>query len=408
MASFRILLIGTFAIVVAAVSAIAAAEIVFEESDPFLAARLPIPDGFAKTEMGQRLLAQSIKKGSLLKLDWSRARAQHVRTLSLDAYRREPLASTAVADLALVADSRGDAGRARTLMQDAEKLTRRDLIANVWLTTDYTKRQEFSPALASLDNALRTSAEARPLLIHTLVENLDDPELLAQVGQLLEASPPWANDFWHESYQIPAALPYAARLRVTVDKAGVKIPEGYDRGLLTQLTRRRLYGQAERIFDIVDPDQRKDGEIIRNADFRFVPRFKPFDWETSFDESLTADIVPSAGQLVIHSYDAGNGTAARQLLHLTTGTYAISANLAEPNQQVGGGLSATLNCAEHVGAPTAQVLRPGTGRTTQTFEIPEGDCHYFWLDLDIVPQQDRRDETVVVNSISLKRGGEHG
>jgi hypothetical protein len=402
------LAIGVLAVMAAAMSYIAAAEMVFEESNPSLAMQLPIPAGFARSQVAGALVEKSVRQGSLLQLDWPQSRMERVHDLSLRAFALEPLDSVALANLALVADSKADGERARLLMLDAEKLTRRNLVANVWLMSDYSKRRDIEAALATLDDALRSSGDARPGLIRSLIANLNYPELLTPMAQLLRADPPWADDFWYEAYKVPAVLHNVAQLRVMVGETGVTVRDVFDQRLLKALVQNELYPDAEKVLGAIAPDRRTDGEILRNNSFSYVPRYAPFDWQLFFDDSLTADIAPSTGQLVIHAYNGGKGAAARQLVGLSPGKYLIAINVDDSDSENAGALSATLSCAQDAVLPTMQIFRQDSNERVRTFSISGGNCQYFWMNLGVQPRDDGQTSTIVLNSISLKMIPDHG
>jgi hypothetical protein len=404
MALFRLLCIATASIASAVLSCAAAAGMVLAEPAPQLAVKSPVSNGFAQSELAASLVAQSIKKGTLLQLEWPERRARRVQEYSLAAYRREPLDAGALAFLALTDET----GRAQRLMRDAEQLSRRKLIVELWLMTDYAKQRGNEAALTALDNALRTSSSARPLLMRTLVQSLTEPGFANYVVQLLADRPPWAEEFWHQAYTVPAALPNVANVRAMAARRGIPVPEQYDQALLSELAHNRLFPQAEQVRELLGGAPRAKGEAIRNADFRASPRYLPFDWQTFFDDSLTVDLVPSPGQLVIRTYEGGAGKAARQLIELSPGKYVFSAAYPAQNAKSLDALSAALTCAEADSGRVLARFRMGPGQAKQTLEVADPNCRYYWFDLEIAPQADRQPNTIVVDSISLAKIADHG
>jgi len=405
MSLLRLLGIATTSIAAAILSGAAAVGVVFAEPAPQLAVKSPISNGFAWSEFAARLVAQSIKKGTLLQLEWPEQRANRVRKYSLAAFRREPLDAEALAFLALT----GEASQARHLMHDAEMLSRRKLMVELWLMIDYSKQHSNEAALRALDSALRTSSSGRPFLMRTLVQSLAEPDFVRYAAQLLADQPPWADEFWHQAYTVPATLPNVAKLRVTVARRGLTVPEQYDRALLSELSRNRLFQQAEQIFELLGGKlPHAQGQAIRNADFGTAPRYLPFDWQLFFNDSLTVDLVPSTGQLVIRTYESGSGKAARQLIELSPGKYVFSAAASAQSPKLLGALSATLTCAQVDNGQTLARFRIGQDKNGQALDIVDPDCRFYWFDLEIAPQADRQSHNIIVDSVSLMRNADHG
>lgn len=403
MPSIRATGIAILAIAMACASAAAAAALVFEDLNPQLASKVPLSSGFAKANLAQLLVSQSGDSGSLL-VTVPRARSALVRKLSLESYKREPLNSGAVAGLALSAQAEGNIDGARALMGDAESLSRRTLAANVWTMADAAKKKDLGAALGALDNALRTSDEAEAALIQSLVQNLTHPELIAPLARLLQDRPPWSDDFWHQAFRVPAALPNVAQLRLIAHQRRLPVSPDDDRALLDELTRNRLFSEAEQIFAIVRPDDRSGGEMVRNASYASVPQVRPFDWQLFFDESLTADVVPSPGQLVLRVYEGGGGRAARQLIDLAPGQYALAATFAGGTSPTAA-LTASLTCAEDSEAGALAPVPLRRGDAPHVIAVPDGGCRYYWLDLNVAPDKQHNSGAIQLDSLSLKKLG---
>ena len=106
--------------------------------------------------------------------------------------------------------------------------------------------------------------------------------------------------------------------------------------------------------------------------------------------------------LRVQTYSGGAGLAARQLVAMRGGNHMLRVRSAAGNSSEAGLLSARLTCAE-------------SSRQAQEFSIsgavsghpvrPVEGCVYHWLDLVVRAQPDRRDSTILIDSVTLNPTG---
>src|SRR5690606_34505648 len=101
-----------------------------------------------------------------------------------------------------------------SLMGDLAKLTKRDLIAHLWLIGNAGEQGDLEGLLHHYDLALRTSSRAPELLLPRLAAALQVPGAIEQISRVLRENPPWANRLWRTIYATPDAVVSGAELRL--------------------------------------------------------------------------------------------------------------------------------------------------------------------------------------------------
>lgn len=369
-------------ITIAAYSLLCALSAVAESNQPALGTSLPFPSGFADANQAAVLIADATDPKHRDRFVPSAGTREQIATLSRRAYVREPLASQALRNLGLVADSIDDRARARLLMNDAELLTRRDASVNTWLLVDRAREKDFAGVLHFYDVALRSDPSARARMLPPLAEAIAAPQLVAPVVEMLSSNPPWEDDFWTEAFRHDAALDNLAAIRLARARAGYAGNLPHDRALLDALVDAEKFASAESLYDALAKAKSTNGEIVHNSDFSRASLYPPLDWQLYFSDSLTADLLPASGVLRIAAFDESPEQAARQLVALPGDAYVLAVKARGWKAGDKGSLYAKVVCAEGTAddASTDRLIidRPNF---SVTFRKPVTGCTYNWLEL---------------------------
>jgi hypothetical protein len=397
--------VGIAALALAALSASHALGRINERKQPAIAVGTVPTNGTSLAEMAERILAGSVEQANATTPKLNSAQSAEVASLSRKAFALEPLLVTALRNLALVAEAEGDVAKARTLMRDAASLSRRDFWTQTWLLSDYAKQGDLTNSLAAFDRTLRTSSSGQSRMLPAMFNMLARPDLVEPLTMLLLKRPPWADAFWREAPKHPAGLANAAAIRAELARQGIPGDENQNRALMSALAAAEEFAAADLLFSALAGEPPEGAQALRNHDFDRTPGFAPFDWTTRFDSSMSTDLVRSEGTLRISTFSSGSGLAASQLLQLDPGIYTLRASLSEWDAADEDALYVRLRCAKGGSGLDSGAVRISQAEFSQQLAFPQSDCRYYWFEIHAAPQADRRDNTVVIDSISLERAG---
>lgn len=319
--------------------------------------------------------------------------AADAHALSIAALAKEPLAGGAVRNLAMLDDSNVD------LLLLAQRISRRDMHTSFQLANAYAQRGETTPALAQLDQAMRTSRTARRTMLPALFDVLGAPTAVPLVAQMLASNVSWEDDFWAAAPAADAALPQLASLRAMRAEAGYQAVLSHDRALFRALVRGRQFAAAQQLASALHGTDKSRIGAVHNASFARAPVIGPFDWDLRQTSGVTAYLDQQNRQLRLQSFGGGEGLAARQLVTLPGDTYQLQLRASEWDPRDAASLSIHLTCAER--SEKALLVQIDAAQFTQTIRKSSADCRYYWLDVMLAPQVDRRENTVLLDSIAL-------
>jgi hypothetical protein len=268
--------------------------------------------------------------------------------LAREAVRQSPVSLPAARTLGTLAEAQGDNARAARLMAYADKLSRRDLLTEMWFIEDAVRRDDVAGALHRYDIALRTDRQAEGLLIPHLVQAATHDWMVPYLADLLRSDPEWGSDF--ADALIDAEIPAADKVRLTERLRGTRWFGAPFRGeFIGSLVQNGQYALAARVARKAPGyDQR----LRRAFDLPATPG--PFNWKLAGDYQITTSF-DGAGEgrsLSIEISPDFGGTAAKVVTMLPAGRYRLDSALA-------GSLPAktsaawTVACAGRAGTPLA-------------------------------------------------------
>lgn len=279
--------------------------------------------------------------------------------------------------LGIAAALRNDMDEATRNVRFGERLSRRDLPTQIWLIEDRVRRNDIPGALRHYDIALRTSVASRDLLLPILVSASSTPEVGQTLARILQANPPWWNDF---VYQFARSAPAGA---TTVALSESLARQG-DRGMLIPLVQRLAaegdLANAMRVYVILKRDPDAARRLVRNGDFDETDPIAPFDWTLVIDGSVRGemrviDAQPDDTALFLRTEVGTTGDAASQLLLLRPGRYILTSASGRSADAGPARLTWRIACSGDGGRTLltyAGVPGPGPNALRQAFEVPVG------------------------------------
>ena len=291
---------------------------------------------------------------------------------SRNAIERSLLIPVAVRILGFEAEQKRDLARARALLLESAKLSRRDLGTSLWLINDAVQKGDTTTALQYYDTAMRSSAVARTILFPILTDAIADPEFIEPMIKLLVSRPNWSGEFVVFALASGKATPNLASI-VAKSPGIIRENPPIAQALLDVLIRENRFEEAWDLNAALTSNTRR-GAV---ADTRFVANnaLVPFGWRFSGHSDF--GVVQSERGLDLFALAETGGVAASQLLLLRPGRYRL--------QSIGrirtGGASWTATCSGNVTQELAILPVSLNGVSVSSeFTVPAG-CAATWLRL---------------------------
>jgi tetratricopeptide (TPR) repeat protein len=304
-----------------------------------------------------------------------------------EALRRELLAGDAVVALGIGAAVDGRMAAAEAVFTQAERWSRRNVAAQLWLIERAVQRDDLDGALVHYDRAMRVSPAVRATLFPILIAGAGDPRIAVRLNRMLRAGPTWRTDFLNhfltESDDPVALAQLSAGL---LDRRRPADRQSADTLLrrLVALNRPDLAWAHYR--SIAGPAA--EG-AIRDPSFTGGDPVGPFEWRYAEAGELLPEAAPrpdrGPGNALFLPVSGSGGEVARQMLHLAPGRYRLSYRTGELGAADGARPLLRLLCVAGGAVPLAAEL-PRTGAAATdgavAFTVPAG-CAFQWLVLDV-------------------------
>lgn len=331
-----------------------------------------------------------------------------IGALARIAFRLEPMDEKAVRQIALLQAQQRGRPLARTTMVLASKLSRRDLIADMWLMEEYGRANNLPKVLEHLDFALRSSGESRSLLISALVKAMANREMIPQMRKLLLTDSVWQNEFWAAVTQGEAPLENVLALRIAVASDDGDVSLDADQRLLRNLVQSRNYLGAFRLYRKVlnrTPSQNISAKVSLGFDRPSL--WPPIDWQLSAEGAYSAWLNTEQNELEVSLSGQTDAVFAQRLVELQPGTYRLSGEISMSEPVHAKVLSLSLECAEADPAKAfSTALTFGSDIAAKTVELKNGGCRYFWLNARGTPAGTSIGYNAVFKSVALSRSHE--
>ncbi|MEL6875618.1 MAG: hypothetical protein AAGM33_09075 [Pseudomonadota bacterium] len=368
---YKPILIWSIALILAFFAASQSLAIVMQRANPALASGFWPANGMAHQAIAEALLAREVQEsGSQIPESIKAKTVGHAR----QAFLSEPAVPEA---LSIVAMSLDAAEQAR-MMDEVEKLSRRNQILIGWKIIDSGKREDLDGVLKYYDISLRGNAAARDALLPTMAASLQNDDLVEPFRKLLAQQPPWSEYFWIWVARSPQSLENAANLRMGL--VGEDIPKRVfrDEWLVEQLAVTEKFEKASALRSVLKPLPKNGGVYVRNADFDEQSYFPPLDWELVSNGDYGAGLNGQYGTLDLSAVGGSNGRFARQLVELPAEKLQLQVTMtdAPPASAV---ITLSLSCADRENASLA--FRLNRAKLSAILDLTKSDCTYYWLEI---------------------------
>jgi hypothetical protein len=336
------------------------------------------------------------------------ARLRAVKVAATRSAVAQALNPSALRMLAFSQVKHGRVQAARQLALVANKVSRRELGAHVFLIEDYVARDDVKGALRHYDLALRSSSGSRAILTPVLIRAMEDEQINATLSQYIRKQPDWLYPFLQQAVVESRDPSTVARL---VERSGgwpsATVFQNLQSVLLTELAAKGQYESVKRHY-----------LSSKNGDPKLL--FSPAITEKSVSKQQGAlawqsigsavsgfEVVAEARHPVALLFFAGSGareTVSRKLLFVSPGTHRLSVEFGRVVLSSGSGFKWSATClGVNAGGKIwqSEILRPNAeDRFTATINVPK-NCHTQALDVEMIGGDGQTGTEVVVKSVTL-------
>jgi len=325
------------------------------------------------------------------------------RELALDAIRRDPIQPAALRVLAQSLDPAKDrsGNAAMALIEQSQRLSRRDVATQMWLIDHYSRLGDVEAAVRQIDVVLRSSETARPAVFPVLELAGSDPRGRRIVMRTLARKPNWARPFAAYAAQAGPNLEFAVEITAPLLDSSKRDDRDWYQALMNRLVQG---GRLDLAWDIY----RQRGlapagaaaSTVRNGGFENAEDGSPFDWYFAQESELwsSRDRIEGGDGLVLElaAYNGRSGDVAHQYIRLAPGPHRLRARLGEvPAERrerpeirlecvsAGGGMRLATLIPERAGAAPSEL--------SATFAVPS-NCRFQIISIRIAgdgPLKDR-------------------
>lgn len=306
------------------------------------------------------------------------------RVLATAAYRKEPLSSDALGLLIAAKEAHPASGEVPALLRLAARLTRRNsMITSASIAAAATQGKD-AEAFRWLSRAILTNEALRSSYIGAMAQATARPDAAAALAPVIGPNPSWSDRYWRAVVSVPASLANAAKLRIIIAGAPwnqAKVSE-IDSRLVMALVRNRDFANAFGLYQtFVSPKTKANVKAGANADQRI--QLPPFDWELATSGTMGSSLDKQRQGISISAISGARGFAARKLVSLSSGNYALKWTMTSATPVAPSALSIRISCAEAKPEPAAPVSIPLlSGTHVVPVNLARNECRWYWLSID--------------------------
>lgn len=330
-----------------------------------------------------------------------------VRTLALAALRDQAINPRALRVLGYYTEATGTFAEAERLVTMAERLSRRDSGAQMWLIEASARRNDTKQTLLHYDIALRVRPDNQSILFPRLASAIEDPEIRSSLAPYIAAKNGWGEIFLADAIATNANGPALAALMI--ESRGIADRKANRRlqvSLLGRLVDEGQYQDARRLY--LSMDKASAGRLT-NAAFDLADRTAdhgPIGWQTIDDVDGGGGFAGKGGQkelaLEIFASAATTRPITRKLLFLAPGNYNFAAKVARLDTDPGGYLRWQLRCMQGVQGTAIWAVQGVEKNLRSALTIP-GNCNVQILDLIASGGQGQAGIEATITSVDIKR-----
>lgn len=397
----RLIFIALLTIIVAVIAFCVSAAGALRYSAPELALRIaPWDAGAAATLAGQIIAA-----------DPSPNAATRALALSQSALRRQMVSAGTVRIMASSFELKGEGVRARRLMEQSERLSRRDMLAQLWMIEYFSQKGDVARALHHYGIAMAANDESLPILFPVLIQASSDPDLTQPLIRFFISNRDraWRDKLMNELVTKAPDMKQVARIGLGVLNPKRPADAAFMRVLIDRAAANREFDAAYSVYEKAVDAPAIDRVPLRNGDFSRSNSFPPFDWTLADSVAVSAVISAESshnGMNALFVRTAGETFSefASQLVKLTPGQKRLTAAVTASGLGRGSAILMTLRCLkpsmDSELAQTQTELRTGT-QTTQLLVQPHANCAWYRLAFTINAREAIAENTLWINRVAI-------
>lgn len=291
--------------------------------------------------------------------------------LARKALRQDPVNVPAAVVLGLNAQLRGDVVMARRAFAYAERLSRRDLITQLWGIEEAVKRNDIGNAVHHYDVALRVKPEMREVLFPVLAGASAEGPVQAQLVRTLVLKPSWGEDFVDYMAAKSTDPQATAVLFNRLERASIKTSDTAKATLLNAFITSGQLDRAWAYYATIRTGVSRDR--VRNPRFAKQPDVATmFDWVAEGDGGIVSTL--ERGSFSFSAPASIGGAMLQQVQLLPPGDYRFRGHSIDVDQPDDALPYWTLMCKGGKELGRVNVLRSGqlNGYYTGMFRVPQG------------------------------------
>ncbi|MXP15166.1 hypothetical protein GRI44_10445 [Altererythrobacter confluentis] len=267
-----------------------------------------------------------------------------------------PLDAPAMRIMAFHYSMTGEKQKAASLAALAEKITRRDKLAQLLLAQSAAEKGDGAAAMQHFDMALRTTERGREQIFALLAKNGDNPDVFAALLPLVDDKSAWMADYLlYSARTLPAGPQNAAKLLLAGNRDTKKeILQSVGTDLLTLLSIRGDYDLMLRLYSRMNAGAKSIADDPKITKQTIAASAGPLGWTAVNDVSVGGALgADKSGKLIASAYATRNagGVALRRFLALPSGTYRLSERRRSLVESEGAKAYWTIKCPSLSGAP---------------------------------------------------------
>lgn len=273
-----------------------------------------------------------------------------VRTLAMAALSNQAINPRALSALGFYTEVKGEFVDAEKLVRMAERLSRRDSAAQMWLLEASARRNDVKQTLVHYDQALRVRPENQLILFPRLASAIKDVEIRAALKPYIRAQNGWGEMFLADAISKNADGP--ALLALMIESKGLanrKANRELQASLLGRLVDNGNFSDTRRLYLSMD-----GAKVARLTSTAFDPIDRtgghgPVGWQSieSVDGGgFTGSVSATNLTLEVYANPLSTSLVMRKLLFLASGKYDVVANLSRLESDPGGFLRWQVRCMQ--------------------------------------------------------------
>lgn len=329
------------------------------------------------------------------------------RSLALAALRNQAINPRALRVLGFYTEATGDFAEAERLVRMAERLSRRESQAQMWLVEASARRGDIKQTLVHYDYALRVRLDNQQILFPRLASAISDPEIRAALVPYIRAKNGWGEMFIADAIARNVDTPALATLMIeSGGLADRKANRTLQTSLLNRLVEGGHYGAARSLYLSME-----GAKPARLTNTQFDPadlggRYGPIGWQ-SIDNvdgggGMGRDGATNRLTLDVFASAANTRPVMRKLLFLTPGNYGFAVRLSRLESDPGGLLRWQVRCMSGTQGVAVWTAESAEKTLNASFAIPSG-CAAQMLELIASGGQGQAGLEATITSVNLVR-----